>query len=121
MGLWDRMMAAKPSDDGLSFALYHLLTKYVFAYMKFFDQTLPKDHTDHKRVVGPLRNIIAASKRGRAHAHSGTFRDDDFSIQFNESTGWYMIAVADGAGSAQYAREGARIACDTAIGSPLTL
>jgi hypothetical protein len=35
-------------------------------------------------------------------------------LHFEEQTEWYIIAVADGAGSAKYSREGSRIACQTA-------
>lgn len=60
----------------------------------------------------PQKDIVAASKRGRSHAHEGKPRDDDFSIEYLES-GWYILSVADGAGSAKYSREGSRIACET--------
>lgn len=56
--------------------------------------------------------IIAASKRGRSHAHEGKPRDDHFSINVTEE-GWYVAVVADGAGSAPFSREGSRIACET--------
>ncbi|MDE7421019.1 MAG: protein phosphatase 2C domain-containing protein [Muribaculaceae bacterium] len=58
------------------------------------------------------KDIVAASKRGRSHAQDGKPRDDDFRISFNPQNGWYVLAVADGAGSAKYSREGSRIACE---------
>ncbi|MDR1169869.1 MAG: protein phosphatase 2C domain-containing protein [Prevotellaceae bacterium] len=61
------------------------------------------------------KNMIAASQRGRSHAHEGKPRDDDFALNFNKETGWYTMVVADGAGSAKYSRKGSRIACETAI------
>lgn len=61
------------------------------------------------------KDIVAASQRGRSHAHEGSPRDDDFNISYQDETGWYLLAVADGAGSATYSREGSRIACDTVI------
>ena len=61
----------------------------------------------------PQKDIVAASKRGRSHAQEGKPRDDDFKISFNGASGWYILAVADGAGSAKYSREGSRIACET--------
>lgn len=57
------------------------------------------------------KNIIVASKRGRSHAHEGSFRDDDFRVE-QLADGWTIVAVADGAGSAKYAREGSKIATD---------
>lgn len=61
------------------------------------------------------RNILAASQRGRSHAHEGKPRDDHFVIRRNAETGWSILAVADGAGSAHFSREGARIAAETAV------
>lgn len=59
------------------------------------------------------KDIVAASQRGRSHAHEGTPRDDDFSISFDAEGNWYTMIVADGAGSAKYSRAGAHIACTT--------
>ncbi len=63
----------------------------------------------------PRKDIVAASKRGRSHANEGKPRDDDFKVDYIKETGWYIIAVADGAGSAQYSREGSKIACETVM------
>lgn len=63
---------------------------------------------------GPQKDIVAASKRGRSHAHEGKARDDHFKLAHLEN-GWYIMAVADGAGSARYSREGSRIACETVV------
>ncbi len=63
----------------------------------------------------PRKDIVAASKRGRSHANEGKPRDDDFRLYHNDENDWYVIAVADGAGSAKYSREGSRIACETAV------
>lgn len=62
----------------------------------------------------PQKDIVAASKRGRSHAQEAKPRDDDFRVSFNPQNGWYVLAVADGAGSAKYSREGSRIACQVA-------
>ncbi len=56
--------------------------------------------------------IAAASRRGRSHAHIGTFRDDDYFINRLEN-GWCLMIVADGAGSAPFSREGSRLAVTT--------
>ncbi|HNH44531.1 MAG TPA: protein phosphatase 2C domain-containing protein, partial [Agitococcus sp.] len=48
--------------------------------------------------------ILAASQRGRSHAHKGQFREDDFFIAQGEN--WHLAIVADGAGSAKYSRHG---------------
>lgn len=66
-------------------------------------------------LKGSDKNIIAASQRGRSHAHEGNPRDDDFAFGWNEENDWYILAVADGAGSAKYSRRGSQIACQTTI------
>ena len=59
----------------------------------------------------PQKDIVATSKRGRSHAQEGKPRDDHFKMSHMDN-GWYIMAVADGAGSAKYSREGSRIACE---------
>lgn len=61
------------------------------------------------------KRLIAASRRGRSHAHDGIPRDDDFALRVDSGTGWYAVAVADGAGSAKFSRRGSQIACETSI------
>lgn len=60
------------------------------------------------------KKIIAASKRGRSHANSGTCRDDHFEV-FNYENGWSTAIVADGAGSARFSRKGSELACQKLI------
>ncbi len=57
------------------------------------------------------KKIVVASKRGRSHAHAGTFRDDDFRVK-QLTDGWAVVTVADGAGSAKYARQGSKMATE---------
>ena len=67
-------------------------------------------------VEGEMRkDIVAASQRGRSHAQEGKPRDDHFSLYHCDESDWYIIAVADGAGSAKYSRKGSQVACDTVI------
>lgn len=61
------------------------------------------------------KDIVAASQRGRSHAHEGKPRDDDFKLSYDKETEWYTMVVADGAGSAKYSRRGSEIACNTVI------
>lgn len=79
------------------------------------DAPYQKPHTEIKRDVNGAKTIIAASKRGRSHAREAKFREDDFDAIYRADTGWYVIAVADGAGSAKFSREGSRIATDTVV------
>ena len=60
------------------------------------------------------KNIMAASRRGRSHAHKGTFRDDNFKCTVLDS-GWAIMAVSDGAGSAEFSRKGSLIACEAFV------
>lgn len=69
--------------------------------------------TDSELLLGNGLRLLAASVRGRSHAHEGKFRDDDFSLSHLTDTGWYLMSVADGAGSAKFSRQGARLACQT--------
>ena len=81
------------------------------------DPSVPyyKSDTDCKELVTPFARIIAASQRGRSHAHEGSCRDDDFRVRYDEKTGWHLLTTADGAGSAKFSRQGSLIACETAL------
>ena len=61
------------------------------------------------------KNIVISSKRGRSHANVGSFRDDDFAFKNINETGWSVIAVSDGAGSATLSRQGSKLACEFII------
>ena len=63
----------------------------------------------------PRKDIVAASQRGRSHAQEGKARDDHFKMVHCEESDWYIIAVADGAGSAKLSRRGSEIACNTVV------
>jgi len=69
-----------------------------------------KPHLDSSIVNTPTQKIVAASRRGRSHEHSGTFRDDDFYIAYDPVANWSVIIVADGAGSAKSSRWGSKLA-----------
>jgi serine/threonine protein phosphatase PrpC len=58
---------------------------------------------------------VAASRRGRSHANVGKPRDDSFRMTCDHPSGWTAVAVADGAGSSRYSREGSRLACETSV------
>lgn len=62
------------------------------------------------------KKIVVASKRGRSHAHDGTFRDDDFRVKALQNE-WSIVAIADGAGSAKFARAGSKFATEFIINS----
>lgn len=68
---------------------------------------------DFAALDGEEKHIVAASLRGRSHAQDGKPRDDAF--QFATTHDWQVLAVSDGAGSACYSREGARLACEKSV------
>lgn len=61
------------------------------------------------------KDIVAASQRGRSHAQEGRPRDDDFALKYLNENEWYIMTVADGAGSAKSSRKGSEIVCKTVI------
>ncbi len=74
----------------------------------------PKDDTDQAEVAGDL-HMMAASHRGRSHAHKALPRDDDMRIYHDAATGWHIATVADGGGSAPFSRYGSQTAVETII------
>lgn len=69
-----------------------------------------KPNIDARSIDASGRRLLAASRRGRSHAHTGTFRDDDFFIAHDAASAWSVLIVTDGAGSAQHSRQGAALA-----------
>ncbi len=61
------------------------------------------------------KDIVAASHRGRSHAQEGKARDDHFKVFHCNESDWYIMAVADGAGSAKYSRKGSEVACNSVV------
>lgn len=78
--------------------------------------TLPYETPDlwSHRIEGAL-TLVAASRRGRSHAHKALPRDDAAALAYDAGTGWHMMAVADGAGSATFSRKGAALAVEEAL------
>lgn len=79
------------------------------------DDVYKKTHTDNRQITKDNIIVAGASRRGRSHAHNGSFRDDDFELAYLEEFGFWIIAVADGAGSAKLSRRGSQIACQTVV------
>ena len=57
--------------------------------------------------------MLCASRRGRLHEHEATFRED--AVRIDSGNNWHLIAVADGAGSADLSRLGSELVVDAAI------
>lgn len=81
------------------------------------DKNDPYWKEDNVDVSGSFldKNIVIASKRGRSHANVGSFRDDDFAFKNINETGWSVLAVSDGAGSANLSRQGSKMSCDLVV------
>ncbi|WP_018604796.1 PP2C family serine/threonine-protein phosphatase [Uliginosibacterium gangwonense] len=98
------------------------LSLYVNPDPKLLWKNLPSDRNDplwkedeaSQQLAGQTRQIVAARKRGRSHAHVGSCCDDDFFLHHNPDTGWYIAIVADGAGSAKSSRRGSQLAVQAA-------
>jgi serine/threonine protein phosphatase PrpC len=75
-----------------------------------------KPNTDGTLIAAPNYKIAAASRRGRSHEHVGSFRDDDYFVQHDAVSGWSVLIVADGAGSAKSSRWGSKLAVAAAGG-----
>lgn len=80
------------------------------------DRNDPYWKEDDVTEFAPLgdRHILVSCERGRAHANVGSFREDDFAFKDLQS-GWSIVVVADGAGSAKISRKGSAIACNAVV------
>lgn len=74
--------------------------------------TIPATGFIRKQV---RKDMVVASQRGRSHAHEGRARDDDYGLSYIQESEWYVMVVADGAGSAKFSRKGSQIACETVV------
>lgn len=70
-----------------------------------------KPDEDKWLITAPDHVLVGASKRGRSHAHTGIYRDDDFFIGHVKETGWDISVVSDGAGSCKFSRRGSELIC----------
>ncbi len=109
--------AVSPSAASIRFEVSLLINPDPASLWKDIDPSLDapyqKASLAHKSFNYPDFRVIAASRRGRSHANKGDFRDDDYAVGYADKTGWLVVAVADGAGSAKYSRKGSSIACTT--------
>lgn len=81
------------------------------------DRNDPVEHEIHTHVQRPGSDwqILAASVRGKLHAHQGNWRDDAFAHGWVDD--WTITVVSDGAGGSPLSRVGARLACDESVNS----
>ncbi len=78
------------------------------------DASDPVPHVDRVKQAGVAGwQLIGASRRGKMHAHQGTYREDAFAIDVVNS--WHIVAVSDGAGSCRLSRVGSHKATETAV------
>jgi hypothetical protein len=89
----------------------------ITAEWKVLEPEDPSDPVEHEvfdlRPRSETWQVMAASLRGKLHAHKAMWRDDAFEFAWVDD--WTIIALSDGAGSARLARIGARIACAQAV------
>lgn len=78
------------------------------------DPLWKEDNASDFETLGD-KHIVVSSKRGRSHANAGSFRDDDYAFKHLENSGWNIVAVADGAGSAKASRKGSQLACQEVV------
>ena len=81
------------------------------------DKEDPYWKEDNVTAIGQLgdKTIVVASRRGRSHANVGSFRDDDFAFKHFDDSGWNVVVMSDGAGSAKISRKGSEISCNSVI------
>lgn len=105
-------------DDG---HLAHT-TLFVNPNPKYLWKNIPSDpksrfwkpDSANKRITTESGQLIAARMRGRTHAMKGSCCDDDFAIGYHEKSKVHFLAVADGAGSAEFSRQGSKLAVNAA-------
>lgn len=87
------------------------------SHWRVVEPTNPSDsvpHEEHLRVSGNHGwALIGASRRGKSHAHDGTYREDAFEVEV--VNGWHIVAVADGLGSCSLSRVGSAAAVKGAV------
>jgi hypothetical protein len=76
----------------------------------------PDEKFEGTKIALIDKNLTVASCRGRSHAHVGKPRDDNYHFVCDSNSGWNILAVADGAGSAVFSRKGSDIACQSVVG-----
>jgi serine/threonine protein phosphatase PrpC len=78
------------------------------------DPWLKADEVHTQQPFG-TKQLVAASKRGRAHANAGKFREDHYALGDTGTQGWNILAVSDGAGSARLSRLGSKVAAEAIV------
>ena len=71
--------------------------------------------TTHLARLWRTVRVVGASCRGSRHADEGRFRDDHMGFRFCKKRKCFFLAVADGGGAYRFAREGSRIAVESAL------
>lgn len=99
----------------------HIILKCPSSEKSLWQKKEPDEQSDpvlHEVFAsGKFHDIIllAASIRGKSHAHMGKWREDAFC--FDRAGSFLMMAAADGVGACPLSRIGAKIACETALES----
>ncbi len=86
------------------------------------DTSDPVEPIAHDSRIAEGWHLFGASRRGKSHAHAGTYREDAFSMaigKHRKNQSWWALTVADGAGSCPLSRVGANLAVGTVCESLL--
>lgn len=116
------LVGYKPLSSGYVQSVKVKIKLAIIPDPKTLWKNLPSDHSarfhkpdaDAKILSNKTVTVAAGSLRGRAHAHKGTHRDDDFHVKLQDG-GWQVLAVADGAGSCKWSRRGAQLAVQKSV------
>jgi hypothetical protein len=83
------------------------------AHLPLLEGYVYNDHFECE-FAGPAGwRILAATRRGRLHAHRGAHRED--AVRFAVGRDFIILCVSDGAGSCQYSRIGSELTCRTVV------
>lgn len=118
------LVGLKPLPSGVTQTVKVKIKLAIIPDPKTLWKNLPSDEkarfhkpdADAEVLNNATCTVVAGSLRGRAHAHKGTHRDDDFQISVTEA-GWQVLSVADGAGSCKWSRRGAQLAVQKSVES----
>ncbi len=107
--------APKYDDDNLDWAVSS--TEATWKNIPPEDTSDPADDIKQCAEQVGRWKLFGASRRGKSHAHSGAYREDDFEMGgiSPKAPGCWAIAVSDGAGSCRLSRVGAHLCVRTVI------
>ncbi|RIY31712.1 hypothetical protein CJP74_06475, partial [Psittacicella melopsittaci] len=107
----DAVLFVNPNPE----KLWHNIPSKIGGY-RFWKEDSYSEKKDNVHGV-----LIAGRQRGRTHANKGTCCDDHFEMAYHPETGMSILAVSDGAGSAEFSRYGSKVLVEVATKKILEL